>query len=97
VRDALLKHKTGTLGLDLMNHREQGFKYDLTLRMDPNVFLPFVPLPKTREIIQRFGFDDTSFIDVPSGLRRALHQPARVPQLRPRCAAQFQLQKRVFV
>lgn len=63
VRDALLKHKTGTLGLDLMNHREQGFKYDLTLRMDPNVFLPFVPLPKTREIIQRFGFDDTSFID----------------------------------
>ncbi|HRH98714.1 MAG TPA: hypothetical protein PLB55_22410, partial [Prosthecobacter sp.] len=63
VRDALLKHKTGTLGLDVMNHREQGFKYDLTLRMDPNVFLPFVPLPKTREIIQRFGFDDTSFID----------------------------------
>lgn len=64
VRDALLKHKTGTLGLDVMNHREQGFKYDLTLRMDPNVFLPFVQQPKTREIIQRFGFDDTSFIDV---------------------------------
>lgn len=64
VRDALLKHKTGTLKLDLMNHREQGFKYDLNLRMDPNVFLPFVLLPKTREIIQRFGFDDTSHIDV---------------------------------
>jgi hypothetical protein len=64
VRDALLKHKTGTLGLNLMNHREQGFRYDLTLRMDPNVFLPFVPMPKTREVIQRFGFDDSSYIDV---------------------------------
>ncbi|MCB1275881.1 AsmA-like C-terminal region-containing protein [Prosthecobacter sp.] len=64
VRDALLKHKTGTLGLDVMNHRELGFKYNLTLRMDPNVFLPFVQQQKTREIIQRFGFDDTSFIDV---------------------------------
>lgn len=64
VRDAVLKHKSGTLGLNLMNHREQGFKYDLHLRMDPNVFLPFVQLPKTREVIQRFGFDETSFIDV---------------------------------
>ncbi len=64
VRDALLKHKTGTLALNVMKHREQGFKYDLVLRMDPNVFLPFVSLPKTREIIQRFGFDDSSHIDV---------------------------------
>jgi hypothetical protein len=32
--------------------------------MDPNVFVPFVNLPKTREIIQRFGFDESSFIDV---------------------------------
>lgn len=64
VRDALLKHKTGTLSLDLMNHRTQGFKYNLALRMDPNVFLPFVLRPKTREIIQRFSFDDTSQIDV---------------------------------
>ncbi len=64
VRDALLKHKTGTLGVDVMKHRTQGFKYDLTLRMDPNVFLPFVLMPKTREIIQRFGFDDTSKIDI---------------------------------
>ncbi len=64
VRDALLKHKTGTLGLSVMNHRVHGFKYDLVLRMDPNVFLPFVPMPKTREIIQRFGFDDSSHIDV---------------------------------
>lgn len=64
VRDALLKHKTGSLSLDVMNHRTQGFKYDLVLRMDPNVFLPFVQLPKTREIIQRFAFDDISHIDV---------------------------------
>ncbi|OYW30202.1 MAG: hypothetical protein B7Z47_03885 [Chthoniobacter sp. 12-60-6] len=64
VRDALLKHKSGSLGLDVMNHRTQGFKYNLTLRMDPTVFLPFVQQAKTREIIQRFGFDENSQIDV---------------------------------
>jgi hypothetical protein len=64
VRDMLLRHKTGTLALDVMNHRTQGFKYKLALRMDPNVFLPFVLLPKTREVIQRFGFDENSHIDV---------------------------------
>lgn len=64
VRDALLKHKTGTLALDVMRHRSLGFRYNLELRMDPTVFLPFVLLPKTREIIQRFAFDETSQIDV---------------------------------
>ena len=64
VREASLRHKTGSLVLNLMKHREEGFRYDLHLRMDPNVFLPFVQLPKTREIIQRFSFDETSFIDV---------------------------------
>jgi len=64
VRNMLLKHKSGTLALDLMKHRTQGFKYNLELRMDPNVFLPFIPGPKTREIIQRFAFDETSHIDV---------------------------------
>lgn len=64
VRDATLQHKSGSLTLSVMNHREQGFRYDLNLRMDPNVFVPFVNLPKTREIIQRFGFDESSFIDV---------------------------------
>jgi hypothetical protein len=63
-RDVMLKHKTGTLALHLMKHRTLGFKYDLRLGMDPNVFLPFIPMPKTREVIQRFGFDETSFIDV---------------------------------
>jgi len=64
VREAKLRHKTGTLGLDLMNHRLEGFRYDLLLRMDPNVFLPFIDLPETREVIQRFRFDDSSSIDV---------------------------------
>lgn len=64
VRDVQLKHKTGTLALDVMKHRTQGFKANLVLRMDPNIFLPFIPGPKTREIIQRFGFDETSSIDV---------------------------------
>ncbi|MDI1313499.1 hypothetical protein [Prosthecobacter sp.] len=64
VRDAMLKHKTGTLAVDVMKHRTQGFKANLVLRMDPNLFLPFIPGPKTREIIQRFGFDETSHIDV---------------------------------
>ncbi len=64
VRDMQLRHKTGSLALNVMHHRDQGFKYDLLLRMDPNVFLPFIPLPKTREVIQRFGFDENSHIDV---------------------------------
>lgn len=64
VRDMQLRHKTGMLVLNVMNHRKHGFKYDLLLRMDPNVFLPFIPLPKTREIIQRFGFDESSHIDL---------------------------------
>jgi hypothetical protein len=64
VRDALLKHKTGTLGLDVMKHLTQGIRYNLVLRMDPNVFLPFIANPKPREIIQRFEFDETSQIDM---------------------------------
>ena len=64
VRNALLKHKSGTLAVDAMKHRTQGIRYDLVLRMDPNVFLPFVLQQKAREIIQRFEFDETSQIDV---------------------------------
>ncbi|WP_395753923.1 hypothetical protein [Prosthecobacter sp.] len=64
VRDALLKHKTGSLGLDLMIHRTEGMKYNLALRMDPTVFMPFVQQAKTREIIQRFEFNEDSYIDV---------------------------------
>lgn len=64
VRDAVLKHKTGSVLLTLMNHRTLGFRYDATLRMDPNLFLPFISGPKTREIIQRFTFQEDSSIDV---------------------------------
>jgi len=64
VKDALLRHKTGSLVLNAMHHREKGFKADLLLRMHPTVFLPFVLLPKTREIIQRFEFDEDSQVDV---------------------------------
>ncbi|MGV3664312.1 MAG: hypothetical protein ACO1TE_29340 [Prosthecobacter sp.] len=64
VRDAVLKHETGSTTMSVMNHRAQGFKADLALRMNPHVFLPFISGPKTREIIQRFAFQEDSFIDV---------------------------------
>lgn len=63
-RDAVLKHKTGSVLMSVMYHRAQGLKVDATLRMDPNLFLPFISGPKTREIIQRFTFRDDSLIDV---------------------------------
>ncbi|MBK8040081.1 MAG: hypothetical protein IPK22_23560 [Verrucomicrobiaceae bacterium] len=64
VRDAVLKHKTGQVLLQLMQHRTLGVKYDATLRMDPNVLLPFVLREKTRDVIRRFQFDEKSHIDV---------------------------------
>ena len=64
VRDAVLKHKTGQVLLQLMQHRTQGVKYDAILRMDPNVLLPFVLREKTRDVIRRFQFDEKSHIDV---------------------------------
>lgn len=64
VRDAVLRHKTGSVLVSVMKHRDLGFKYDATLRMNPHVFLPFIPGPKTREIIQRFSFQEDSTIDV---------------------------------
>ena len=64
VRDAELRHKTGSVLLQLMQHRVHGVKYDATLRMDPNVLLPFVLREKTRDVIRRFEFDDKSSIDV---------------------------------
>lgn len=64
VRDAILKHKTGQVLMQLMQHRTQGVKYDAILRMDPNVLLPFVLREKTRDVIRRFQFDEKSHIDV---------------------------------
>ncbi|MBK8093019.1 MAG: hypothetical protein IPK32_13785 [Verrucomicrobiaceae bacterium] len=64
IRDAELRHKTGTVDIQLMRHREQGVRYDATLRMDPNVLVPFVIREKTRDLIRRFEFDEKSHIDV---------------------------------
>ncbi|MBL9132139.1 MAG: hypothetical protein JNG86_13130 [Verrucomicrobiaceae bacterium] len=64
IRDGVLKHKTGEVLLQLMQHRVQGVRYDATLRMDPNVFLPFVLREKTRDVIRRFVFNAESHIDV---------------------------------
>lgn len=63
-RDATLKHKTGSILMSLMFHRAQGLKVDATLRMPPGPLLPFITGPKTREIIQRFGFQDDSTVNV---------------------------------
>ncbi len=64
VRDAVLRHKTGSVLVSVMKHRDLGFKYDATLRMNPHIFLPFISGPKAREIIQRFSFQEDSTIDV---------------------------------
>ncbi len=64
VRDAVLKHQTGSTTLSTMYHRTQGLKAEAVLRMNPHIFLPFITGPKTREILQRFGFQGDSTIDV---------------------------------
>lgn len=66
IRDALLRHKSGTLSLQAMSRVLEGFRYRAVLKMDPNVFLPFIPEEKTRELIKRFEFSDAStlFIQV---------------------------------
>lgn len=64
IRDLLLRHKTGTLSAQTLVHETQGTRYQLTLRMDPNAFLPFAKMKQTREIIQRFEFTPESSIDL---------------------------------
>ncbi len=61
-RDVLLKHEKGTLGLQALWKRDEGFRYRALLQMDPNVFIPFIRLPKTQEIIRRFSFGPESGI-----------------------------------
>lgn len=62
IRDLLLRHQTGTLSAQALDHEENGFRYRAVLRMDPNAFLPFARMEKTREIIQRFEFNPKSNI-----------------------------------
>lgn len=63
-RDVVLRHKTGSVLMSLMYHSVQGLKVDATLRMTPEPLMPFISGPKTREIIQRFGFQENSTVDV---------------------------------
>lgn len=64
-RDGVLKHKTGTLALQAMMKRGDGFRYRAQVQLDPNIIVPFLSperMPNTREIIQRFAFRDSSAI-----------------------------------
>ena len=60
IRDALLRHKSGTLSLQAMSRELEGFRYRAVMKMDPKVFLPFIQEEKTRELIKRFEFTDAS-------------------------------------
>ena len=60
IRDALLRHKSGTLSLQAMSREVEGFRYRAVLKMDPRTFLPFVQEEKARELIKRFEFTDAS-------------------------------------
>ena len=62
IRDLVLRHQSGTLGAQVLAHETQGFRYRALLRMDPNAFLPFAQMEKTREIIRRFEFTPQSNI-----------------------------------
>lgn len=62
IRDLVLRHQTGTLSAQVLTHEEQGFRYRALLRMDPNAFLPFAQMEKTREILRRFEFSALSNI-----------------------------------
>ena len=41
-RDGLLRHKTGTMGMQAMWKKGEGFRYRAQLQMDPAVFEPFL-------------------------------------------------------
>lgn len=64
IRDALLRHKTGTLSLQAMSQQVEGFKYRAVMKMDPHAFLPFATEGGAREAIRRFDFTDTSTVFV---------------------------------
>ncbi len=62
IRDLVLRHETGTLAAQTMVHETNGCRYQIVVRMDPNAFVPFAKMQKTREIIQRFQFSPESSI-----------------------------------
>lgn len=62
VRDGMLRHETGSLGVQVLLHEKDGMRYRATLRMDPSVFKPFVKLEQTRALIDRFHFEEDASI-----------------------------------
>lgn len=63
IRDALLRHRSGTLSLQAMSHDGEGFRYRAVMRMDPSAFLHFAG-PNTARLIKRFEFGEHSSIFV---------------------------------
>jgi hypothetical protein len=61
-RDGLLRHKTGTMGVQAMWKKGEGFRYRAQLQMDPAVFEPFLVNQQLREFVQRFSFRAESSI-----------------------------------
>ncbi len=64
VRDGLVRHRTGSLGLQVLVHEQQGLRYRAVLKMDPAAFKPFVRLEQTRNLIDRFKFERDASIFV---------------------------------
>lgn len=64
LRDGLLRHKSGTLGFQAMLHDIKGLKYSALLKMDPTVFMPFLPAEGARDAVERFGFNEKSSVFV---------------------------------
>jgi hypothetical protein len=62
LRDALLRHKTGTVSLQAMSRDVEGFRYRAVLRMDPRVFLPFGANAVARLWLERFEFQEHSSV-----------------------------------
>ncbi|CAN5898618.1 hypothetical protein BH11VER1_BH11VER1_29400 [soil metagenome] len=62
LRDALLKHGSGTLGAKVLWKKGEDFRFRLLLQMDPSVALPFLTPSKNTETLQRFKFRENSGI-----------------------------------
>ena len=61
-RDVMLRHRSGSIGLQAMWQKSEGFRYRALLRMDPNLLTRFADMPNTRRIIERFRFTEESDI-----------------------------------
>ena len=64
VRDGLVRHRTGSLALQVLAHEQEGLRYRATLKMDPAAFKPFISKEQTRDLIDRFQFERDSGIYV---------------------------------